>query len=90
MQARHIARAMLFQCNRLFGRRRFHCGYGPAQDIRHRRIRFFHVRAAGFDTNDQVIVIAATNRADVLDPALTHPGRFDRQVYVPLPDIKGR
>jgi cell division protease FtsH len=44
----------------------------------------------GFDTNDQVIVIAATNRGDVLDPALTRPGRFDRQVYVPLPDIKGR
>ena len=44
----------------------------------------------GFDSNDQVIVIAATNRADVLDPALTRPGRFDRQVYIPLPDIKGR
>ena len=44
----------------------------------------------GFDTSDQVIVIAATNRADVLDPALTRPGRFDRQINVPLPDIKGR
>jgi len=44
----------------------------------------------GFETSDQVIVIAATNRMDVLDPALTRPGRFDRQVEVPLPDIKGR
>jgi cell division protease FtsH len=44
----------------------------------------------GFDTNDQVIVIAATNRADILDNALTRPGRFDRQVIVPLPDLKGR
>jgi cell division protease FtsH len=48
------------------------------------------VEMDGFDTNDQVIVIAATNRADVLDPALTRPGRFDRQIHVPLPDIKGR
>ncbi|MEO1235519.1 MAG: AAA family ATPase, partial [Planctomycetota bacterium] len=44
----------------------------------------------GFDSSDQVIVMASTNRADVLDPALTRPGRFDRQVHVPLPDIKGR
>ena len=44
----------------------------------------------GFDTNDQVIVIAATNRSDVLDPALVRPGRFDRQVFVPLPDVQGR
>ena len=44
----------------------------------------------GFDSNDQVIVVAATNRADVLDPALIRPGRFDRQVYVPLPDVRGR
>jgi len=44
----------------------------------------------GFDTDDQVIVIAATNRSDILDHALTRPGRFDRQVVVPLPDLKGR
>ena len=44
----------------------------------------------GFETNQQVIVIAATNRADVLDPALIRPGRFDRQVYVSLPDLQGR
>src|SRR3954465_3560085 len=48
------------------------------------------VEMDGFETNDQVIVCAATNRVDVLDPALTRPGRFDRQIYVPLPDIKGR
>jgi cell division protease FtsH len=44
----------------------------------------------GFNSTDGVIVIAATNRADVLDPALTRPGRFDRQIAVPLPDVKGR
>src|SRR4030065_1121613 len=44
----------------------------------------------GFDTNDQVIGIAATNRADILDPAATGPGRFERQIFVPLPDLKGR
>ncbi|MCK5711926.1 MAG: AAA family ATPase, partial [Hyphomicrobiaceae bacterium] len=48
------------------------------------------VEMDGFDTNDQVIVMAATNRGDVLDQALTRPGRFDRQVVVPLPDLKGR
>ena len=44
----------------------------------------------GFETGSGVIVIAATNRPDVLDPALLRPGRFDRQVVVPLPDIRGR
>ena len=44
----------------------------------------------GFESNQTVIVIAATNRLDVLDPALQRPGRFDRQVVVPLPDIRGR
>jgi cell division protease FtsH len=44
----------------------------------------------GFELSDQVIVMSATNRADVLDPALTRPGRFDRQVHVPLPDVEGR
>jgi AFG3 family protein len=44
----------------------------------------------GFKTQSNVIVMAATNRVDVLDPALLRPGRFDRQIYVGLPDIKGR
>ena len=44
----------------------------------------------GFDANDGVIVMAATNRADILDKALLRPGRFDRQVYVGLPDVKGQ
>ena len=44
----------------------------------------------GFEGNEGVIVIAATNRPDVLDPALLRPGRFDRQVVVPLPDVRGR
>ena len=48
------------------------------------------VEMDGFDSSDQVIVIAATNRMDVLDPALTRPGRFDRQIDVPLPDLRGR
>ena len=48
------------------------------------------VEMDGFETGTNIIVIAATNRPDVLDPALLRPGRFDRQVVVPLPDIRGR
>lgn len=44
----------------------------------------------GFTTQENVVVLAATNRIDILDPALLRPGRFDRQIYVSLPDIKGR
>ncbi len=72
------------------GRRRG-IGYnGGGHDEREQTLNAILVEMDGFDTNDQVIVIAATNRADVLDPALIRPGRFDRQVYVPLPDVKGR
>lgn len=72
------------------GRRRG-LGYGGGgHDEREQTLNAILVEMDGFDTNDQVIVIAATNRADVLDPALVRPGRFDRQVYVPLPDVKGR
>jgi len=59
-------------------------------DEREQTLNAILVEMDGFDTNDQVIVIAATNRADILDQALTRPGRFDRQIIVPLPDIKGR
>ena len=59
-------------------------------DEREQTLNAILVEMDGFDTNDQVIVIAATNRGDILDHALTRPGRFDRQVFVPLPDLKGR
>jgi cell division protease FtsH len=59
-------------------------------DEREQTLNAILVEMDGFDTDDQVIVIAATNRADILDPALTRPGRFDRSVNVPLPDLKGR
>ncbi|MCA9281667.1 MAG: AAA family ATPase, partial [Phycisphaerales bacterium] len=59
-------------------------------DEREQTLNAILVEMDGFDSSDQVIVIAATNRADVLDPALTRPGRFDRQVIVTLPDVQGR
>ncbi len=59
-------------------------------DEREQTLNAILVEMDGFDTNDQVIVIAATNRGDILDSALTRPGRFDRQVVVPLPDLQGR
>ena len=59
-------------------------------DEREQTLNAILVEMDGFDTNDLVIVIAATNRADILDHALTRPGRFDRQVVVPLPDLNGR
>ena len=72
------------------GRRRGNGMASGGHDEREQTLNAILVEMDGFETNDQVIVIAATNRADVLDPALTRPGRFDRQVFVPLPDIKGR
>lgn len=51
---------------------------------------YFCIRASGFNTTTNVVVLAATNRVDVLDKALMRPGRFDRQIFVPAPDIKGR
>ena len=59
-------------------------------DEREQTLNAILVEMDGFDTDDQVIVIAATNRGDILDTALTRPGRFDRRVVVPLPDLKGR
>ncbi len=72
------------------GRRRGAGFSSGGHDEREQTLNAILVEMDGFDTSDQVIVIAATNRADVLDPALIRPGRFDRQVYVPLPDVKGR
>ena len=63
---------------------------GGGHDEREQTLNAILVEMDGFEANDQVIVIASTNRADVLDPALTRPGRFDRQVAVNLPDLVGR
>lgn len=71
------------------GRRRG-AGLGGGHDEREQTLNQLLVEMDGFAPNDGVIVIAATNRQDILDPALLRPGRFDRQVYVGLPDIKGR
>jgi cell division protease FtsH len=65
-------------------------GYGGGHDEREQTLNQLLVEMDGFDTKDAVIVIAATNRADVLDPALLRPGRFDRQVVVAMPDVKER
>lgn len=72
------------------GRRRGVGFGGGGHDEREQTLNAILVEMDGFESNDQVIVIAATNRADVLDPALVRPGRFDRQVFVPLPDVRGR
>jgi cell division protease FtsH len=65
-------------------------GLGGGHDEREQTLNQLLVEMDGFETNEGVILIAATNRPDVLDPALLRPGRFDRQVVVPKPDIKGR
>jgi len=65
-------------------------GMGGGNDEREQTLNQLLVEMDGFETNSGVIILAATNRADILDPALTRPGRFDRQVYVNIPDVKGR
>jgi len=72
------------------GRKRGPGFAGGGHDEREQTLNAILVEMDGFDTNDQVIVVAATNRADILDQALIRPGRFDRQIFVPLPDLKGR
>ena len=71
------------------GRHRGH-GVGGGHDEREQTLNALLVEMDGFDTQEGIIIIAATNRPDVLDPALLRPGRFDRQVTVQLPDVKGR
>ncbi len=71
------------------GRSRGH-GFGGGNDEREQTLNALLVEMDGFDTQEGIIIIAATNRPDVLDPALLRPGRFDRQVVVSLPDVRGR
>ncbi|MGB7261245.1 MAG: ATP-dependent zinc metalloprotease FtsH [Albidovulum sp.] len=65
-------------------------GYGGGNDEREQTLNQLLVEMDGFEANEGIIIVAATNRKDVLDPALLRPGRFDRQIHVPNPDIKGR
>ncbi|MDE6189625.1 MAG: ATP-dependent zinc metalloprotease FtsH [Clostridia bacterium] len=65
-------------------------GLGGGHDEREQTLNQLLVQMDGFEKNDGIIIMAATNRADILDPALLRPGRFDRQIYVNVPDVKGR
>ncbi len=65
-------------------------GMGGGHDEREQTLNQLLVQMDGFESNDGIIIMAATNRADILDPALLRPGRFDRQIYVNVPDVRGR
>ena len=89
-QAKKVAPAIVFIDEiDAVGRQRG-TGLGGGHDEREQTLNQLLVEMDGFGTNEGVVVMAATNRADILDPALLRPGRFDRQVYVGLPNIKGR
>ena len=89
-QAKKLAPAIIFIDEiDAVGRQRG-TGLGGGHDEREQTLNQLLVEMDGFGTNDGVVVLAATNRADILDPALLRPSRFDRQIYVGYPDIKGR
>ena len=89
-QAKKVAPAIIFIDEiDAVGRQRG-TGLGGGHDEREQTLNQLLVEMDGFSANEGVVVLAATNRVDILDPALLRPGRFDRQVYVGLPDIKGR
>ena len=89
-QAKKLAPAIIFIDEiDAVGRQRG-AGLGGGHDEREQTLNQLLVEMDGFNTNEGVIIIAATNRADILDNALLRPGRFDRQVYIGLPDIRGR
>ena len=89
-QAKKVAPAIVFIDEiDAVGRQRG-TGLGGGHDEREQTLNQLLVEMDGFSSNEGIVVMAATNRADILDPALLRPGRFDRQVYVGLPDIKGR
>ena len=89
-QAKKVAPAIVFIDEiDAVGRQRG-SGLGGGHDEREQTLNQLLVEMDGFGTNDGVVVLAATNRADILDPALLRPSRFDRQIYVGYPDIKGR
>lgn len=90
MQAKHASPCIVFIDEiDAIGRQRG-TGMGGGNDEREQTLNQLLVQMDGFETNEGIIVIAATNRADILDPALMRPGRFDRQIYINVPDVKGR
>jgi len=90
LQAKHASPCIVFIDEiDAIGRQRG-TGMGGGNDEREQTLNQLLVQMDGFETNEGIIVIAATNRADILDPALMRPGRFDRQIYIHVPDVKGR